>query len=104
MEAIMVQLRQRVLESPCGIGKVYRNGRPVAEVQYRLVVTQEYQGMEQTPRGTDITGRVTVIDGSRDLASGGSLTLELEDGRRYPFTPQRGSRSLGAYEFNARTI
>lgn len=99
----MVQFRQRVLESSCGIGKVYRNGRPVAEVQYRLVVTQDYQGMEQTPRGTDITGRVTVIDGSRDLGRGGSFTLELEDGRCYPITPQRGSRSSGAFEFNARS-
>lgn len=97
----MIHLRQHILESPCGIGKVYRDGRPVAEVQYRLVVAQEYRGQEQTPRRTAISGRVTIIAGSRDLSAGGHLTLELEDGRKLPFTTQGGNPTLGAYPLRA---
>ena len=100
----MVYKRQRILESPCGIGRVFKNGLPVAEVQYRLVVAQEFQGMEETPTLMDILGRVTVIEGARNFTDGSTLTLELEDGRQCRFIPQHGNPSTGAYEFRHGSI
>ena len=63
-------------------GKVYKDDERIAEVVYALHVVQEtVEGVEQQ----DITGQVRVVEGKRNLADEGNLTLRLSGGRKWEF-------------------
>jgi len=63
-------------------GKVYKDDERIAEVVYALHVVQgTVGGVEQQ----DITGQVRVVEGKRNLANEGNLTLRLCGGRKWEF-------------------
>ena len=62
--------------------KVYKGDEPIAEVVYALQVVQgTVGGVGQQ----DITGQVRVVEGKRNLADEGNLTLRLSGGRKWEF-------------------
>ena len=63
-------------------GKVYKDDERIADVVYALQVVQgTVGGVEQQ----DITGQVRVVEGKRNLADEGNLTLRLSGGRKWEF-------------------
>ena len=63
-------------------GKVYKDDERIAEVVYALQVVQgTVGGVEQQ----NITGQVRVVEGKRNLADEGNLTLRLSGGRKWEF-------------------
>jgi hypothetical protein len=63
-------------------GKVYKDDERIADVVYALHVVQgTVGGVEQQ----DITGQVRVVEGKRNLADEGNLTLRLGGGRKWEF-------------------
>jgi len=75
-------------------GKVYKDDERIAEVVYALQVVQgTVGGVEQQ----DITGQIRVVDGKRNLANEGNLTLRLSGGRKWEFL---ASIAMGSGVYN----
>jgi hypothetical protein len=63
-------------------GIVYKDDERIAEVVYALQVEQgTVGGVEQQ----DITGKVRVVEGKRNLINEGALVLQLSGGRKWEF-------------------
>ena len=75
-------------------GKVYKGDEHIAEVVYALQIGQgTVGGVEQQ----DITGQVRVVEGRRNLANEGNLTLRLSGGRKWEFL---ASIAMGSGVYN----
>jgi len=96
----------QTLESPNGIGTVYKDNRTIATVYYSLQVEQEiivsksFTHTEEIPGQKRITGQITVDEGERDLMDGSVLVLQLADGRRWHFVTISGNPISGKYRAN----
>jgi hypothetical protein len=99
----MTTKRLRTLETPTGKGKVVKDGVPIADVTYTLLVKQEYliskslTGEEELPGQKEISGQIRVIAGERDLMDGSILTLQLADDRQWQFFARSGDPVSGQY-------
>ena len=82
---------RKVIEIPRGIGKVYKEGNEFAKVEYRIELIQEYaESITSEGRGTiptlkEIRGLFRLIEGNYLPLGDTSLTLYLEDGRKWNF-------------------
>ncbi|MDR3576926.1 MAG: hypothetical protein P4L50_23920 [Anaerolineaceae bacterium] len=82
---------RKVLETPSGIGKVYKGDQELASVDYRLEVSQEFvdtitsSGQSSLPGPKQITGQFKIIQGKYLAIDGTILTLHLADGRKWYF-------------------
>ena len=78
-------------ESITGTGEVYKEDKVVSVVEYVLRIYQEYvvssasAGIEKIPTTKNIFGHIAVISGEKNLPIGETLTLRLQDGRRWSF-------------------
>ena len=89
--------QSEVIETPEGSGQVFKEGKAIAEVGYRLyieagtTIAKSFKGDRQTHVShKSVRGHITVLDG--DLMPGGSLkipfgpfTLVMQDGREFDF-------------------
>jgi hypothetical protein len=55
-----------------------------------------------TPCAISTTGHLMVMDGEKDLASMGRLTLVLDDGRKWVFIFIRSAFQIGKNEFSTQ--
>jgi hypothetical protein len=95
--------KYKMLEAPHGVGKVYKDDREIARVNYQLQIKQEFiiekssSGEEETPGLKEITGQINIIEGERNLIDGSVLTLYLSDNRKWQFFTNRGNPISGNY-------
>ncbi|HEY49495.1 MAG TPA: hypothetical protein G4O13_05560 [Dehalococcoidia bacterium] len=89
--------QSEVIEIPEGSGQVFREGKAIAEVGYRLyieagtTIAKSFKGDRQTRVAhKSVRGHITVLDG--DLMPGGShktpfgpFSLAMQDGREFDF-------------------
>jgi hypothetical protein len=95
---------QRTIETPEGLGNIYRNDQKIADVRYALQVNQEYSiartlgrsSPSEVPGVKNITGKIEVLKGERNLM-GETLTLHLEDGHELKFVASQGNIMAGTY-------
>lgn len=66
-----------------GVGKVYRGDKEIATVRYLLMIVLGNQ--------KDVRGQITVIQGEWSFISDNLLTLHLENGDWFEFTPMSQS-------------
>lgn len=82
---------RKVIESPSGVGKVYKDSKELARVNYCLEVSQEFiENMSQDGQSTIsslkiITGQFKIVEGMYIPIDGAVLTLHLADGRKWDF-------------------
>lgn len=99
----MSKKKFKTLETPSGIGEIYRDDMEIAKARYKLNVRQSFivvsthDGEEEIPSLKEITGKISVIDGERNLIDGSVLTLHLADGRKWQFFANRGDPISGSY-------
>ena len=80
-----------------GRGTVYRNGKPLGETGYDLIIVPPNHWRITLESGTpptdrpDITGYLTDrFYIAEDVQGSGSLTLQIDDGRRFEFVVIEG--------------
>jgi hypothetical protein len=86
-----MSVRQKTLETPSGVGKLYKDGEIVARPRYSLRVTQSVHishpldgSISETPGQPEISGHLQLDHYLAGDLIGAELVLELEDGRRLP--------------------
>ena len=104
----MTKKRIKLLESPCGVGEVYRAGEKISQVTYRLsmqqeVVIKESQGKTEEVDGLkSMTGTISITEGAKDLWGENEFALHLEDGRRVGFILCGGDWEKGLFQIRQR--
>jgi hypothetical protein len=82
---------RKILETPSGIGKVYKDAQELAKVDYKLTISQQFtetitsEGRSTVPGLKEITGQFKIILGSYLSIDGTVLNLHLADGRQWKF-------------------
>ncbi len=99
----MPRKRRQVVETLKGRGQILRGDAEIAEVNYALDVIQQYvdastlTGPDEVEGMKEIRGQITVLEGERNLSTGESLTLVLEDARHWEFFAKSGDPVSGRY-------
>ena len=98
----MTRKEIRTIESPSGLGQVFSGEREIADVMYDLRVVQEFHitrgDSPDIPGLRDTTGFLKVIPGQKNFFEEESLTLHLDDGRKWDFLIKQAKRLEGSYE------
>lgn len=75
---------RRIIERPKGVGVLKKDGKHIADVQYSLMVVQEYEKVDELHEVEgqgEITGQFTIVSGDVGNIFYDVFTLELQDGR-----------------------
>ncbi len=75
---------RKIIERPKGVGILKKDGKYVANVQYSVMVVQEYEKgdeLHEVEGQGEITGQFTIISGDVGNIFHDVFTLELQDGR-----------------------
>ncbi len=86
----------RIIDRLTGKGGVERDGEPICEVDYEIIVSQPTPETEAGPRASNARGRLRVLEGKRNLMEG-DLSLHLTDGRKWLFTVTNGNPVSALY-------
>jgi hypothetical protein len=80
-------MAERIIESLTGVGTIYAGGTPLRTTKYELQFWLDESAAGSKP-GMRIEGNIDVtgLGEAVVLAGPDALTLQLEDGRRLPFT------------------
>lgn len=95
--------KYKILQTPIGMGKVYKDDKFIANVRYKLQIRQEFivikssSGEGEIPGLKEVTGQISVIEGERFLKLRSVLTLHLDDGRKWKFLIERIDPSSAMY-------
>jgi hypothetical protein len=95
--------RYKLVESPAGVGEIWRRQGYLARVTYLLNVHQEVaeeetlQQDEVTVGLKSMTGSISVLEGNRQFWRLDALVLHLQDGRKVSFMVKDGDVGVGSF-------
>jgi hypothetical protein len=96
----MRRQKSREIETPTGRGKVFSGDTEVATVHYFIRITQAIivSDGEELPGRQQISGKINVVDGDRNIEIGKHLSLKLSDGRTWQFWAKSGNPISASYQ------
>lgn len=95
---------RRISEYLNGVGKVFKEYKLIATVDYHLIVEQEFSISASSPETKEkpgqksVIGNLYVIQGDRNLTDGSVLSLLLSDNRILYFVARSGSPLSNNYK------
>jgi hypothetical protein len=95
--------KNRLLETPGGVGTVWEGNIEIAKVNYQLKVQQEVSVISTSGKTEEIeglksmTGSISVLKSTKQLWGTDKLILHLKDGRKIDFYIKAGGPGSGNF-------